>query len=132
MSKKIYVGNLSFKTTEEGLHSLFSQFGLVVSAQVVRDRLTDQSRGFGFVEMELEAAADDAIVSLNGQMVDGRRIRVNAAEEKPAGFNQERRPGGFHRGESYSRGERNRADAGRGRPRESPRRLQRDSWDYSY
>ena len=63
MSKKIYVGNLSYNTTEDGLFSVFSQFGKVDSAMVIRDRLTDQSRGFGFVEMELEEAAREAIAA---------------------------------------------------------------------
>lgn len=133
MSKKIYVGNLSFRTTEDGLNSVFSQFGTVISAQVIRDRFTDQSRGFGFVEMEQDEAADEAIATLNGQMIDGRRVRVNAAEEKPVGFNRER---GEHRS-SFNRGERPRRVGHRGELREgrSPRnssRSQRDFWDYSY
>lgn len=130
MSKKIYVGNLSFRTTEDGLVSVFSQFGNVLSAQVVRDRFTDQSRGFGFVEMELESAADDAIASLNGQMVDGRRIRVNVAEEKPAGYSQRR-----GHDAPFNRGDRLRGEGGGARRGPSPRdssRPQRDSWDYSY
>lgn len=143
MSKKIYVGNLSFRTTEDGLCSVFAQFGTVISAQVIRDRFTDQSRGFGFVEMEQDEAADEAIASLNGQMIDGRRVRVNAAEEKPAGFNRER---GENRS-SFNRGDRSRREGQRGegprragqrgefREGRSPRnasRPQRDSWDYSY
>lgn len=108
MSKKIYVGNLSYNTTEEGLFSVFSQFGQVVSAMVIRDRFTDQSRGFGFVEMELEEAAQEAIAALNGQMIDGRRVRVNAAEERSHGFRQGA-AGGFQHEGGF------RSDGGRGR-----------------
>ena len=133
MSKKIYVGNLSFRTTEDGLYSVFSQFGTVISAQVIRDRFTDQSRGFGFVEMDQDGAADEAIATLNGQMIDGRRVRVNAAEEKPAGFNRER---GENR-PSFNRGDRPRREGQRrefreGRSARNSSRSQRDSWDYSY
>ncbi|MEE0133698.1 MAG: RNA-binding protein [Treponema sp.] len=133
MSKKIYVGNLSFRTTEDGLYSVFSQFGTVISAQVIRDKFTAQSRGFGFVEMDQDGAADEAIATLNGQMIDGRRVRVNAAEEKPAGFNRER---GENRS-SFNRGDRPRREGQRGEFREghsarNSSRSQRDSWDYSY
>lgn len=83
MSKKIYVGNLNYATTEDTLSSLFSQYGEVVSSVVIKDRYTEQSKGFGFVEMSDDAAADAAITTLNGKEVDGRRIRVNVAEDKP-------------------------------------------------
>ena len=148
MSKRIYVGNLSFGTTEEGLLSVFSQFGQVVSAMVIRDRLTDQSRGFGFVEMELEDDAMEAIAALNGQMIDGRRVRVNAAEERGQGDRRERRrifpgEGTFQRGdgggfgrESRSRGFHSagsRHEDGHRGPSSRPRRnSQGDSWDYAY
>ncbi len=82
MAKKLYVGNLSYSTTEETLSSQFAQFGDVVSAVVIKDRATGQSKGFGFVEMADEAAADKAIESLSGKEVDGRKIRVNVAEER--------------------------------------------------
>lgn len=134
MSKKIYVGNLSFKTTEEGLISVFSQFGTVISAQVVRDRYTEQSRGFGFVEMELDEAADEAIATINGQMIDGRRVRVNLAEEKPMGFNQgrpENRSSYGGQGGSYHGGGR-RGSSQRNHPRERSSRGNGNSWDYSY
>lgn len=83
MSKKIYVGNLNYATTEDTLSSLFAQYGEVVSTAVIKDRNTQQSKGFGFVEMADDNAADAAIATLNGKEVDGRRVRVNVAEEKP-------------------------------------------------
>ena len=82
MTKKLYVGNLSYSTTEESLNALFSQFGEVVSAIVIKDRATGQSKGFGFVELADEAAADKAIEAQNGKEFEGRRIRVNVAEER--------------------------------------------------
>ncbi len=82
MAKKLYVGNLSYSTTEESLNALFSQFGEVVSAIVIKDRATGQSKGFGFVELADEAAADKAIEAQNGKEFEGRRIRVNVAEER--------------------------------------------------
>lgn len=148
MSKKIYVGNLSFRTAEDGLYSVFSQFGTVVSAQVIRDKFTAQSRGFGFVEMDQVEAADEAIATLNGHMIDGRRVRVNAAEERGQGDRRERRrifpgEGAFQRGdgggfgrESRSRGFHSagsRHEDGHRGPSSRPRRnSQGDSWDYAY
>lgn len=84
MSKKIYTGNLSFATTEDTLRTIFSDFGEVVSVTVITDKETQKSKGFGFVEMAEDSAADRAISSLNQKEVDGRRIRVSAAEEKPS------------------------------------------------
>ena len=83
MAQKIYVGNMNYATTEDALTSLFSQYGEVVSAVVIKDRYTDQSKGFGFVEMTDAEAADAAIATLNGKDLDGRKLRVNIAEEKP-------------------------------------------------
>ena len=94
MAKKLYVGNLSYSTTEESLNGLFAQFGEVVSAVVIKDRATGQSKGFGFVELADEAAADKAIEEWNGKEFEGRRIRVNVAEERkprPPRFNQDLR-----------------------------------------
>ena len=82
MSKKIYVGNLSYSTTEETLRNQFSQFGEVVSVAIIMDKFTNKSKGFGFVEMQEEAAADNAISTLNQKEIDGRRVRVNVAEER--------------------------------------------------
>jgi hypothetical protein len=76
MSKKLYVGNLSWGTTDEALKDLFSQYGKVESASVITDRETGRSRGFGFVEME---NAEDAIHNLNGKEFQGRHIKVSEA-----------------------------------------------------
>ena len=92
MAKKLYVGNLSYSTTEESLNGLFAQFGEVVSAIVIKDRATGQSKGFGFVELADEAAADKAIEAQNGKEFEGRRIRLNVAEEikpRPPRFNND-------------------------------------------
>ena len=83
MGKKLYVGNLSYQTTGAGLEQLFSQFGTVNLAEVVQDRDTGRSRGFGFVEMANEAEAQEAIRALNDQEQDGRRLVVNEAQPKP-------------------------------------------------
>ncbi|MDR1785470.1 MAG: RNA-binding protein [Spirochaetaceae bacterium] len=83
MAQKIYVGNLSYGTTEEKLTSIFSQYGEVLSSVIIKDRFTDQSKGFGFVEMVEADAANAAIEALNGKDLDGRRVRVNIAEDRP-------------------------------------------------
>ena len=85
MGKKIYVGNMNYATTEEQLADLFAQFGNVVSADVIFDRFSGQSKGFGFIEMESEDDAKTAIENLNGRELDGRQLRVNEAKERPAG-----------------------------------------------
>ncbi|MBU1154658.1 MAG: RNA-binding protein [Proteobacteria bacterium] len=82
MAKKIFVGNLPFSTTSEELKELFAAYGEVISANVVTDRATGRSRGFGFVEME-SAEADAAIGALNGKEMDGRALRVDQANERP-------------------------------------------------
>jgi RNA recognition motif-containing protein len=81
MAKKLYVGNLSYDTTEEGLHAAFAEVGQVESATIVTDRMSGRSRGFGFVEMATEEAAKEAISALNGKMLDGREL--NVAEARP-------------------------------------------------
>ena len=83
MSKKIYAGNLSFATTEDRLSNLFGQYGEVLSASIIKDKVTGQSKGFGFVEMTDDVLADKAIDALNGKEVDGRRIRVSEAQDRP-------------------------------------------------
>jgi cold-inducible RNA-binding protein len=80
MSIKLYVGNLSFDTTEEQLTTLFSEAGNVTSAKIITDRHTGQPRGFGFVEMETKSAGQRAISMLNGRTVDGRPLSVNEAK----------------------------------------------------
>lgn len=86
MSKKIYVGNLSYKTAEDSLGDLFAQYGQVNSVKIIFDRETNRSKGFGFVEMEEAEAAEAAISELNNREFDGRNLRVNEAVER------ERRP----------------------------------------
>jgi cold-inducible RNA-binding protein len=81
--KNIFVGNLSFSSTEESIRSMFERYGAVNSARIMTDRDTGRSRGFAFVEMENEAEADQAITALNGSTVDGRAINVNEARPKP-------------------------------------------------
>ena len=83
MSKKLYVGNLSYNTTEDGLRNLFAGFGTVASAKIIVDRETGNSKGFGFIEMETDDEANAAIAGTNGTELDGRQIRVNEAMDKP-------------------------------------------------
>ncbi len=82
MSSNLYVGNLTFNTTTADLESLFSAHGEVKRAQVISDRDTGRSRGFGFVEMSTEDGAKAAIEALNGRNVDGRDLTVNVAKER--------------------------------------------------
>lgn len=82
MSKKIYVGNLNYETTDEQISELFAQYGNVVSAVVIYDRATNRSKGFGFVEMEDNGAAEAAVSALNGMEFQGRALRVNEAREQ--------------------------------------------------
>ena len=83
MAKKLYVGNLSYNTSEDGLRNLFSNFGNVVSAKIVFDRDSGNSKGFGFVEMSSDEEAGAAIAGTNGHELDGRQLRVNEAMDKP-------------------------------------------------
>ena len=80
MSKKLYVGNLSFQTTEDALRQAFGQYGTVDTASMVMDRDTGRSRGFAFVEMA--NGADEAIQALNGSQLDGRTLTVNEAKPR--------------------------------------------------
>lgn len=80
--KKIYVGNLSYQTSEADLETAFATFGTVVSASIVRDQQTGTSRGFGFVEMDSDEAASAAIDGLNGTELDGRNLTVNEARPR--------------------------------------------------
>ncbi len=99
MATKLFVGKLSYNTTDDTLQAAFAQFGTVISAQVIKDRDTNQSKGFGFVEMEDDAAAQAAIKQLDGKELDGRMVVVNVAkprEDRPRdGGNNFR--GGFQR-----------------------------------
>lgn len=82
MSTNLYVGNLSFQTSTSQLEGLFADFGEVTSAQVITDRDTGQSRGFGFVEMKTADQANSAISGLNGMEIDGRQLKVNVAKPR--------------------------------------------------
>jgi RNA recognition motif-containing protein len=88
MNKKLYVGGLPYSVTDEKLVELFQSHGTVESAKVVTDRYTDQSRGFGFVEMSTQQEAEQAIQALNGTQIEGRSLTVNVSkprENRPAG-----------------------------------------------
>ena len=85
MSKKIYIGNLSFNTTEPELRRLFEAHGTVDSVAVIMDRETGRPRGFAFVEMSDASSAAAAIQTLNGRELDGRSLRVNEAQDRNAG-----------------------------------------------
>ena len=98
MGKKLYVGNLTYNVNEADLEALFAPFGTVQSAQIIVDRDTNRSKGFGFVEMDTEAQAQAAIQALNDHEHDGRRLTVN--EAKP----REDRGGGGRSGGGYGGG----------------------------
>ena len=85
MSNKIYVGNLSFNSTEADLKDVFGRHGSVESVSIITDRETGRSRGFAFVEMEDASSVQDAIRALDGTDLGGRNIRVNEAQEKSRG-----------------------------------------------
>ncbi|HSU24670.1 MAG TPA: RNA-binding protein, partial [Pyrinomonadaceae bacterium] len=82
MSMKLYVGNLSFNTSNQDLNEIFAQIGTVETATVVEDRETGRSRGFGFVEMASKEEGEKAIAELNGKEVDGRELKVNEAKPR--------------------------------------------------
>ena len=86
MAKKLFVGGLAYSVTSSELRELFAKFGTVISADVIMDKFTNQSKGFGFVEMENDAEADEAISKLNETMFADRKITVNVArprEDRP-------------------------------------------------
>ncbi|MBI9109265.1 MAG: RNA-binding protein [Spirochaetales bacterium] len=82
MSKNIYVGNISYNIMERDLEDLFSQYGEVTSVKIIIDRMTNRSKGFGFVEMQDDDAATAAISALNGTELSNRELRVNEARER--------------------------------------------------
>lgn len=94
MAKKLFVGNLSWNTRDDGLYEAFAQFGEVTDAKVITDRETGRSRGFGFVTFADEQAGQDAMSAMDGQELDGRPIRVNEAQERRNG-------GGFRGGDRW-------------------------------
>ena len=83
MTKNLYVGNLSYDTTEDTLRTLFAEYGQIESAKLITDRYTGRSRGFAFVEMSTEEAAQQAMSGMNGKQVDGREIKVDKAKPRP-------------------------------------------------
>jgi RNA recognition motif-containing protein len=101
---KIYVGNLSFRATDESLHELFSTYGEVTSAAILMDRMSGRSKGFGFVEMSDDSAANAAIAGLNETEFMERKIVVNEARPRVEGERPARKPyrggggGGYNRG----------------------------------
>ncbi len=111
MGRRLYVGNLPYKATDEDLSSLFSTVGGVASARVMRDMATGRARGFGFVEMTTDEAAQAAIDKLHQHQMDGRAIVVNEAQPKPAGGGRNFGGGG---GGGFNRGGRGGDDFGGG------------------
>jgi cold-inducible RNA-binding protein len=93
MGRRLYVGNLAWTVTDQDLQDAFAEAGKVDSSQVIIDRATNRSRGFGFVEMASDDAAEAANKKLNGRDIKGRPIRVNEAQAR-SGNDRERRPGG--------------------------------------
>jgi len=85
MGRRLYVGNLAWTVTDQDLQDAFSEAGTVESSQVIMDRATNRSRGFGFVEMATDEAADAAVTRLNGREIKGRPIRVNEAQARTGG-----------------------------------------------
>lgn len=94
MASKLYIGGLSYSTTSEGLREFFAQCGNVLSATVITDRFSGQSRGFGFVEMDSSEEANNAISQLNGRELDGRRITVEVSNPQGPRTGGGGRPGG--------------------------------------
>ena len=122
MSKKLFVGNLSYNATEEELNDLFSRFGEITSVKIVKDFESGKSKGFGFIEMVNEAEANAAIQNLNGYDYKGRALKISEAKENNGG--NRRSGGGFGRSSSggggFSRGgNRNSSGGGGGRGRSS-------------
>jgi len=95
MGKKLYVGNLAYGVTDSDLQTMFGEHGTVQSAQVIMDRDTGRSKGFGFVEMDSDQEAQNAIKALNGQEKDGRALTVNEARPKEAGASRSGGGGGY-------------------------------------
>ena len=95
----IYVGNLSWSMSDDDLSNLFTQFGSVTSAKILKDKVSGRSKGFGFVEMETDEEANNAIANLNETEIQGRKIIVNQSQPRPAGEGGgggfKKRSGGF-------------------------------------
>ncbi|MDH4109536.1 MAG: RNA-binding protein [Gammaproteobacteria bacterium] len=101
MGKKLYVGNLPYSADDQSLQALFSQYGSVQSVNLITDRDTGRSKGFGFVEMGSDSDAQRAIESLNGHDMDGRKLTVNEARPKEPRGNNGRSGGGFARARGW-------------------------------
>src|SRR5262245_41937473 len=114
MGKRLYVGNLPFSFTNQQLQDLFAEHGQVTYAQVMIDRMTNRSRGFGFVEFGDPAQAEAAAAALNGRPIDGRALTVNEARERSPGGGG---GGGFGGGGGGGRGPRGPGGGGYGGPR---------------
>ena len=104
MGRKLYVGNLGFSVSDSDLNQMFSPHGTVDSAQVIQDRSTGESKGFGFVEMGSDAEAQAAITALNGQDHDGRALTVNEAKPRAPRSGGGGYGGGGGGGGGYGRG----------------------------
>ena len=98
----IYVANLSFDLRDEDLKKFFIPYGEVSSAKIIMDKMTDRSRGFGFVEMADDAAAQKAITELDGATVEGRPLKVNEAKPKPERQFAGRGEGNYNNSKSYN------------------------------
>lgn len=98
MATKLFVGGISWDTTDDSLKNFFAQFGKVVSATVITDKFSGKSKGFGFVEMETEDEAKKAIEGANGKTLDNRTITVNEARPREPRNNNNRNFGGDNRG----------------------------------
>ncbi|MBR1723227.1 MAG: RNA-binding protein [Treponema sp.] len=124
---RLYVGNLSYTTTEDTLREAFSNYGDVVSVTIIKDYVTGQSKGFGFVEMQTDIMGERGIGGMNGKDIDGRRLRVSIAVDKPQREGEARKffknsENDFHRPRNFSKD----------RPRrDSSRRFSRKSEEYS-
>ena len=104
MGKKLYVGSLSYDTTDESLKEAFSQAGTVESASVITDKMSGRSRGFGFVEMATDEEAQKAVEMFNGTQMGGRTIVVNEARPMTERKPQDRRSGGFRSNRGFGGG----------------------------
>lgn len=122
----IYVGNLPYSTTEDALSELFGNYGSVSRVKIISDFATGRSKGFAFVTMDQSEEAEAAIAALNGSELEGRALRVNAAEDRPprsggggggggGGFDRGRRSGGGGGGGGFDRGRRSGGGGGGGR-----------------
>ena len=123
MAAKLYVGNLPYSATEDGLKTHFSSAGSVASVKIIIDRETGRSKGFGFVEMESDDGAQSAVSQLDGQEYEGRSLRVSEAKPQPeresrggggGGFGGGRSGGGFGGGGGGNRGGGDRGNRGGG------------------